>query len=432
MKKKKTLQEKLARRSFKRPNTILYKFLSRVVVFNSLEKKFNVKYQIIDDINKEKGPAFVIFNHQSRVDYIWNMRLCYPKKLNFVVGYNEFFRSHLHFILKLANAIPKKNFTIDLPAMRGIDQIIKKGGIVCFSPEGMSSISGHNQPIVSSTGKLFKHYDVPVYLVKTKGAFLSNTKVCLDERKGRVDASISKLFDGKDLENMSVEEIDLKINEAMWQDDYEWNRKEQVHYETNGRICHHLSDLLYRCPKCGHEFEMKSEKDYIVCEHCGNGATMDDTYAFHPYHEDDIIPETPTRWFDEERKAVVREIRSNPELSFSCHVKIGTLPYDHYVKDMKTSEIVGEGTFTIDHKGVHYSGTKNDEPFSFDLDYKMLPTFGMPIDTQYVSLYYKNEYYDIMPDKPYVGKMLLLVEELSRLHENRWPNFPWMSWIYEN
>lgn len=426
-----TLQEKLNKKRYHIPNRFIYSLLNRVVVFHVIEPKYNVHYTIIDDINKEKGPAFLVFNHQSRIDYAWAMHAAYPRRINMIIGYNELFRSHLHGILGIANAIPKKNFTLDLPAMRGIDSIIKQGGVVCFSPEGMSSICGHNQPVVESTGKLFKHYGIPVYLIKTKGAFLTNTKVCLDERKGRIDATMSKLFSKEDLEKYSNEELNAKLDEALWQDDYEWNLKEHIKYETHGRICHHLNDLLYRCPKCGSEFTMVAEGNEIHCSHCGNGATMDDYYAFHKLHDDDVIPETPSRWFDEERREVYREISKNENFSFEFVAEIGELPKYKYLKDMKTSEKVGKGKVTIDHKGFHFNGEKNGEPFEMHLAYESLPTFGMPVDTSYVAIYHKGQYYDIFPDKPVVGKILLIVEEMARLHVGSWKNFPWMKWIYE-
>ncbi len=431
MKHKKTLQEKLALRKYHIPNRLIYSVLSKVVIGKILEPKYNVHYEIVDDINKEKGPCFLIFNHQSRIDYVWNVRAAYPRRLNFVVGYNEFFRSHLHGILKVANAIPKKNFTLDMPAMRGIDSIIKAGGVICFSPEGMSSISGHNQPIVPSTGKLFKHYGIPVYMLKTEGAFLTNTKVCLDERKGRINARLSKLFNKDDLEKYSASELDKKIDEALWQDDYEWNAKEKIHYEMHDRACYHLNDLLYRCPKCGKEFAMSAEKDAIYCRECHNGARMDDTYALHPLHEGDKVPASPSRWLDEERAVVFQEISANPDYVMEFDATIGTLPKYHYVKNQKTSEIVGAGRVRLDAKGFHFDGAKGGQPFKFDLSFKEAPTFGMPLDVTYFSLYYAGEYYDVFPMEPVTGKALLVYEELARLYEGNWPNFPWMDWVYK-
>lgn len=429
---KKTLQEKLAAHRFKRPSRFIWWLLAKTIIAKILAPKYNPHYKIIDDINKNKGPAFLIYNHQSRIDYVWLAQSTYPTRLNFMVGYNEFFRSHLAFILRLLHVIPKKNFVLDPTAMQGVDTIIReKGGVVCFSPEGMSSITGHNQPVVDGTGKMFKYYGVPVYMVKMKGAFLTNTKVCLDERKGRIDAELSLLFSPDDLKGMSDQEIEDKTNEALWQDDYEWNKAEHIKYETHGNICSHLSDLCYRCPRCGKEFTMVSEKDDIHCSACGNGAEMDDYYAFHPYDEKCIIPESPSKWTDWERSLVIDEIRANPAYEIHEHVKIGKLPKYEYVKKMGTSKLCGEGQFVINHDGVFFSGTKDGKPFQFQLKYTEIPTTGMVLDVTYFSLYYKGEFYDIFPDDPMVWKMVLSIEEMHRLHVNKWKNFPWFSWMYE-
>ncbi len=426
-----TLQQRLNRKKYKKPNKFVWFTLMNLIVRPFLAKKYNSVVHKEADIRDCKGPCFLIYNHQSRIDYVWITRCCYPRPLNFVVGYNEFFRSHLAFILRLLHAIPKKNFTLDLPSMRAMDSIIKQNGVVCFSPEGMSSISGHNQPVVEGTGRFIKKYGIPVYIIKNKGAFLTNTKVCLDERKGLVDSTISLLFTPDELKKMSADEIQSKMNEALWQDDYEWNKEERIKYDSKGRICHHLSDLLYRCPRCGSEFEMESDGDHIVCKHCGNGAKMNDYYDFEPYSSDCVIPSSPSRWVDEERKAVYQTIKNDPTYSFATKVKVGELSKEHYIKNQKTSEICGEGEITIDHTGLSFSGFKHGSPWNFHLSWYDLPTLGMPVDVTYFSFYVDSEYYDFIPSPNTTGKVLLLVEEMGRLHTGKWKNFPWMDWIYE-
>ena len=158
MKKKMTLQEKLDHRKYKKPNRFIWWVLYHLVIKPFLSPAHNVHVEVKDDIRKCKGAAFMVYNHQSRVDFIWNTQCAMGRPLNFMVGYNEFFRTHLRFVAKLLHFIPKKNFTLDLPSMRAVSSIIKQGGVVCFSPEGMSSINGHNQPVVVGTGKLLKKY----------------------------------------------------------------------------------------------------------------------------------------------------------------------------------------------------------------------------------------------------------------------------------
>lgn len=427
---KKTLQYKLSHRKYKKPNKFIWHALNNLVIKPFLAPKFHVHTKVIDDINKCDGPAFLIYNHQSRMDYIYICKTTYPRPLNYMVGYNEFFRSHLSFISKLMHFIPKKNFTFDMESMRALNKIIKQNGVVCFSPEGMSSIAGHNQPVVAGTGRFFKHYKIPVYMVKLNGAYLTNNKICLDERYGEVYATESLLLSKEDLEKLSPEEIQNKVDEALWTDEYLWNKEKHIEYKSNNRICTHLHDLMYRCPKCGEEFHMHGENNEIKCLKCGNGATQDDYYDFHPF-EGSVFPNTITEWVDKERQFVYREIKDNPKYEFVEKVKIGCLPKYKELKNKKTSELCGEGTIRINHDGFFFDGVKDGEPFSFKLDYKDFPTLGMVTDVSFFATYVNGEYYDFFPERPCVYKILLLVEEMHRLHVNAWKNFPWMNWIYE-
>ena len=80
-KEKLSLQEKLARRNFKIPNKFVYNALSTCVIKWFLQPKYNPTYNIIDDINDCEGPCFLIYNHQSRIDYVWINQATYPLKI---------------------------------------------------------------------------------------------------------------------------------------------------------------------------------------------------------------------------------------------------------------------------------------------------------------------------------------------------------------
>ena len=160
-KQKLTIAEQLAKREYKQPSNFvwfLYAVLARSPFFGP---KYHVKYKVIDDINKYKGPAFIIWNHQSRRDYLFLKNLIAPHKFNMLAGYQEFFRRKFTWLFKKAQVIPKKNFTNDPKSIRAMDKVIKSGGTIAFAPEGTSSIFGHNQPIVPGTGRFLKHYHIP-------------------------------------------------------------------------------------------------------------------------------------------------------------------------------------------------------------------------------------------------------------------------------
>ena len=430
MKPKPTLQQKLAGRKADIPPRIIH-WLYRTIMSGFIAPKYNPHYTIRDKVPAE-GPCFVIWNHLSRLDHGFVMEACWPRNVNIMAGYNEFFRSHLALVFKLFRIIPKKNYIDDFNNVRAVNTIIKKGGCIAFAPEGMSSIYGQNQPIIAGTGRFLQYYNVPVYFVHLAGSYLTSTKVCTEERPGRVDVELSLMFTPEQLQAMAPAEIDARINEAFRHDDYEWGIQQGLHWKNSKNICKRLDDICYRCPRCGAELDMTAEGNLIKCNACGNGATADDTYAFHPLDKDCVIPVSPSKWVEEERAHTIKQIRKDSNFSFSEKVKVGCLPEYHLLRHQKTSEPCGEGVFTIDHEGVHFKGTKYGSDWSFDLDYQEV--FSLPIvtDTAYFSLYVNKEYHDFFPERHSVGKMLVLVEEMHRLHGGYWKNFPWFDYMYKD
>lgn len=431
MKKARNLHEELLHRKYKVPNAFLYSIYYLVGRTHLLGAKYHPHFENVESTAKCDGPCFLIWNHQSRRDHTFLTTANYPRRLSIVCEYNSFFRSHLHWAFKMVKIIPKKVFCNDMAGVRAMRDIIKQGGCVAFSPEGTSSIFGDNQPIVPGTGRFLKAFNIPVYCGYMQGSYLTNNKVDANDRLGEVYYQQKLLFTKEDLQKLSGEEIEDIINKEFHHDDYEWNKTHHVKYNSKGKICTNLQDICYKCPKCGKEFVMKSEGDKIECTECGNGATMDDYYDFHPFNKNCVIPNSPSDWAHQERLAIIDEIRKDPNYSYKIHVKIGALPSDHYVDKSITSEIVGEGEYVIDHKGVHFRGTKNGVAWNFDLDYKSVWTYPMTVDLSIFSLYINEEYYDFYPDQRVVAKVIMLTEEMHRLHINKFKNFPWFDYMYE-
>lgn len=428
-KEKLTVAQKIRAKKLKRPPAAVYRILGGVwkLLF---EKKYGVSYEFKEDFRKEKGPYIVVSNHASRLDYIFTGIPLLPNCYNYVAGYNEFHRSHLAGVFSLLQVIPKKNFMPDIYTIKQVKRILDDGGKVFIFPEGMSSISGANQPVAIGTGKFIKHFRVPIYYTKIRGGYLSSPKYNLTDRYGRVEVTLGKLLSPEEIDELTPEQIEAKLNEELYHDDYAWNKEKKYVYKNNGKIAENLEDLLYVCPKCGKEFTMKGEGDKITCSACGNGATMDDYYQFQPF-ENAVIPESPFEWVEQERRDIIKEIRENPDYFFEDDCKIGNLDEYKLVGKNQTSFIVGEGKIRVDHKGMHYKGTRNGEPFEFTLDYKTLYTLITTVDASYFNTYYKGEYFDVYPKGHTVGKFCLLVEEMHRYHVNFYKNFKWNDDMYE-
>lgn len=416
-----TLQQKLARRKLKPPPAAIYILLANIWKLMFI-KKLGVVFNYKIDFKQFKGPYIVVSNHASRLDYIFTGIAFLPHRLNYVAGYNEFFRSHLAFVFRLLQVIPKKNFVADIYAIRQINNLIKAGGRVILFPEGMSSISGSNQPCAIGSGKLLKSLGVPVLMTKISGGYLTSTKYCLDERPGRVEVVIDQLFTPEQLQSMSAEEIQRALDAALANDDYAWNKTARARFDGHGEMAKNMHTLLFWCPRCGREFTMKGAGDTIVCTACGNGATVNEYYDLIPLDEDCVIPDTPRVWFDMERANVRRQLQ---EEGFVMRekVKLGVLPRYEYLKEQKTSEIVGEGELRLDRSGFCFEGTREGQPFSFFIKPQNLPTFGMCTDVSRFYTFYRHDFLEFYPERETTEKWFMAAEENHRLAGGAWQDF---------
>ena len=421
MKEKKTLAQKLHSRKIHQPPKLIYLLLAQIWKLLFYKKLgMSVEYKV--DPRQEKGPYIVVGNHASRMDYIYSGIPFLPHRMNYVAGYNEFFRSHLALVFRLLQVIPKKNFTPDVYTIKEVSRVIKSGGRVCIFPEGMSSISGGNQPVALGSAKFLKHFGVPVYVCKIQGGYLTNTKYCLDERYGKVNVIIDKLFEPEDLKALSLDEITDRLHEAIRHDDYQWNKTARVAFDGKGRMAHNMQDLLYRCPRCGAEFTMVGEGDVIRCESCGNGARLNEYYDLLPLSDDCVLPETPKAWFDMERAAAREAVRQDGFV-LSEKVKLGMLPRYKYLTNNDTSNIVGEGILTLDETGLTYEGSCEGQAIRLHQNIQSLPTYGMCTDVSRIYTFIDGEFYEFYPENRTVGKWLHCTEEMHRFKGGKWQDF---------
>lgn len=418
MNKKLTLQQKLERKHMGKPPALLYWLLIRIWML-ALCKKLGITFTYNVRPGKDKNPYVLVGNHASRVDYLYSAPAVLPHRLNYVVGYNEFFRSHLYPIFSLMQVIPKRNFAPDVHAVSEIMRVIKNGGRVCIFPEGMSSISGGGQPCAIGTGRLLKKLGVTVYCVKIAGGYLTNTKHCLDTRPGRVDVVVDTLFTPEQLSVLSADEIQETLNRELAHDDYIWNQQARVSFDGKGEMAKNLHDLLYLCPKCGGLHTMHAEGDTITCRDCGNGARLNEFYDLIPLNEGCVIPETISHWYAMQREKAKAEVQA-AGFSYSGNVKLGVLPKYKRLNKSQTSVIVGEGTLSLSCEGLTYEGTKDGEPFCFTLPTDAVPTFGMCTDISRFYTFFRGEFYEFYPERNDTMRWFHLTEELHRARGGKW------------
>ena len=426
---KKTTEQIIKEAKIKKPEPFIYSVFS--TIGNALYYK-RCKVDLIRHVEPRDyldKPVIVICNHISRFDYAFVNFAMRRRRINYIAAENEFHRRKFKFVFKHGRVIPKRQFVSDLTTIKGITRVIKKekNGCACIFPSGINTPSGAQQPSVAGTGKLLKHFGVHVLVVRVHGSYLVCPKFERDYRFGKVEVELDELFTPEQLKRLSADEIQRKADEALYTDDYEWNATRQNSYNRkDGKYAEHMEQVLYKCPKCGTEMQMIGENDTIYCKHCGNGARLDDKYNLIPF-EGSAIPRNPRVWFDwqrrEMRKAVV-----DPDFCMEEHVTLSMQPEYGYVKDNKMGYPVGDGILHLDKNGLSYKGTRNGKIWEVFIKRDLLQSVVMEVDSSFFHTYASGEFLMFTPDSHCAPRWLLAVEEIDRVNDGKWPNFPWFDY----
>lgn len=429
---KKTTNQRVKEIKVRKPNAIVNATLSQVArLLYYRQCKVDMTFHVDPKDYKDK-PVIVVANHASRFDYAFVNYIMKRRRINFVAAENEFHRSKFKTVFKLGNVIPKRNFVPDTKTIQGISRILKKekNGCVALFPCGMSTASGAQQPSMLGTGKLLKHFGVHVLAIRIHGGYLVCPKFDVKERYGKVEVELEELFSPEQLAVLPTDEIERRVDEALFCDDYEWNATRQHSYNRkDGKYAQNMEQILYKCPRCGTEMQMEGEGDVIRCKHCDNAARLDDKYNLVPIGGS-VIPRNPRVWFDWQRREMRKAVEQEG-FFIEEHVKLGLLPDYGYMKNNEVANIVGEGTLRVDRTGLTYKGTRNGSEWSVFIKSEHINTICLPVDGSFFYTYASGEFLQFTPDVPSSMRWSFAVEECYRANGGKWQNYPWFDYDEE-
>ena len=84
---------------------------------------------------------------------------------------------------------------------------------------------------------------------------------------------------------------------------------------------------------------------------------------------------------------------------------------------------IGQSGRTLNHEGLTYNGTYNEEQVEMKISIKDLPTYGMCTDLTRFYTFYKGKFIEFYPENETVEKWFLCTESLHRYHNGKWRNF---------
>jgi len=395
---------KVKKQDVRKPNGIIY-FLAYIILMPLMKLLFRLE---VDRRNytPPKGACITICNHASFMDFLVVMLSLYPRRYNAVAAQKFFLYKPLNWLLPLMGCIPKNLFDADVRSIIGVKKVLARGGAVLIFPEGRCECDGVYSGMNTATGKLIKKLDVPVVSCSIDGAYKCMPFWRKGIRFGRVRIVMTNLFSPVDLQALSIEEINTKVDKRMAREDDPPLRRPRKNprFYTFGRkkLAEGLQFILYWCPKCGQEFTTQTSGCVISCSACGNAAKIDREMNLIPLSDDSVIPgasagsyATIHDWYREQARFEAGKLHEDMDpICVKVRVQMPA------ITPGTGMEFCGDGVISLDPKGWHFVGDLKGERASLFFPINTVP--ALPIDPNDVfQIYAHGTFYCFVPDDPW-------------------------------
>lgn len=327
-----------------------------------------VRIRTVNKTGTLTGPAIVLCNHGSFMDFIYAAALIRKSKPHFVVARLYFYHSVLGCLLRKVGAFPKSMFAMDMENAKNCLTVLRNREILAMMPEARLSTTGRFEDIQSNTYSFLKKAGVDVYAIQIGGDYLADPKWGKGFRRGaRVEAELDLLFTAQQVQEMTLEQLKQGVEQRLSYDEFQWLRQRPRIRYRSVRIAEGMENVLTLCPVCNRKHTLRAKKNKLFCEHCGYITSVDDRYQFDKgFRFADL-----RQWYDWQKEVLQQEIVKNSGYALSSQVEL-RLPGD----GKHLTRHGGYGVCTLDRNGLTYAGTKDGETvelhFSIRRIYRLL------------------------------------------------------------
>lgn len=356
-----------------------------------------------------KGPYILLCNHNSFLDFKVATRAVFPKKSTYIVAVDGFIgREEL---MRNVGCFLKRKFVSDIKIVRQIKHSLETNKTVCqIYPEARYSLVGTESMLPDTLGKLVKLMKYPVVTLIGRGHHLRQPFWDLRKRKIKTSADMTQVITQTEIETLSIEEINQRIEKEFIYDDYQYQLDNNILIKEKFRA-ENLHKPLYMCPHCKQEFKMTSKDNRLWCTNCNATYEMDELGRLNNINGKTMFSHIPD-WFEWQRENVKKEILDN-KYDVELEVDIDMLP------NSTGFYRIGRGKLIHNKDGFRLIAE------NLDVLKPVISSFGAHIEYDYfgrgdgVSFSTKDDTYYAYPvDQSYsVTKFHFATEELYKLQK---------------
>ena len=248
---------------------------------------FRVSYVNLEEVRKLERPYLVLPNHNGFYDPFF-INAPIDQKFHYVVSDTQFRSSFMRYLLGITGAIPITKNTNDLKSLKKMTEASREGQIVGIFPEGLRTWDGETLPIIESTAKLVRMFNVPVVVPLMEGGYLMDPRWGRKRRRGKVVITYKVLFEGKKPGRMKIDDISKAIKEALNHNEFTSEALKGVKYKSKKRA-ENIEQIIYICPKCHSISSYKSKGNDFMCTSCGYSVHYTEKGLFHSLSDKDYF-----------------------------------------------------------------------------------------------------------------------------------------------
>ena len=316
----------------------------------------------------KREPCLFLMNHSSFIDLKIASTVLYPRPFNIVCTTDGFVGKNL--LMRLLGCIPTQKFVSDLNLLRDMRYAVNKlKSSILMYPEAGYSFDGRATKLPDSIGGCVKMLGVPVVMIRTYGAFARDPLYNnLQRRKVNVSADMIYLLSAEEAAQKSAAEINALIREQFSFDNFRWQQENGVRIDEAFRA-DYLNRLLYKCPHCHAEGQMKGAGIGLVCTSCGKRYVLDE-YGYIRCEEGETAFSHIPDWCDWERDCVRTELEADT-------YALDTAVDIYMLVNTKCLYRVGEGRLTHSKEGFRLTGCDGQ------LDYHQSPLESYTLNSDF-------------------------------------------------
>ena len=361
------------------------------------------------------GPAIVLCNHGSFVDFLYAgslLRKCSP---HFVIARLYFYHKWLGRLLGWLGGFPKSMFAVDMESTKNCLRVLHDGGVLAMMPEARLSTVGKFEDIQEGTYSFIKKAEVSVYTIHLRGDYFAKPKWGKGLRRGAlVEAELERLFTPEEVRTLSVEEIKTRVEGRLRYDEFQWlQTRPEVQYRSRC-LAEGLENILALCPVCGGSHTITTKGRDIFCERCGKLTSLDGRYAFPP----DFRFHNFAQWYDWQKGVLHQRIAQDPNYALQAEVELRLPSAD----GRSLTREAGRGVCTLDRGGLTYVGTRDGAPYEVQFPLKRVYRLLFGAGENF-EIYNGREILYFVPDERrsavdwYMTSMILYDEEFVKESE---------------